>query len=128
MDALWELLTYAGIFLLCSPGMVYLYRRDRRVRELSKAENPAILEALSMKAIRADPERWLPELRGKVTTVCTMSAPRFGEDAVQPYYHSFLIDSNGEAHDLEAGLELTPIDRNAQWLAEQLGVPCEATA
>lgn len=128
MDVLSELLIYGIALLLCSPGIVYLYRRDRRVRELGRAENPAIEEALSMKAIRRDPERWLPKLRGKVTTVCTMSAPLVSDGGVQSNFHSFLIDVHGEAHDLEASSDFERIDSDARWLAEELDVPCEATA
>lgn len=126
-------LIFALVWLaVTAPLIVAVYRRDRRIREIARPQNPAIAGAPTMAAILGDQETWLALLRGKVRAVYSVSAPQFGggryADDVRPCYRSFLVDVHGEAHDLEASESFARIDENARWLAEALGVRYDASA
>lgn len=116
----------SGAALAAYVGAVFkkVYGQKRAIERAAAPVNPAI-EPVSMKQIREDPEAWLPKLRGKVSSVHVVSAPRHtaGDDGgtVHPHFVSFLIDENGEAHDLDERDVDWPLEEDAQWLAAQLG-------
>ncbi|MEZ4379924.1 MAG: hypothetical protein R3A79_01150 [Nannocystaceae bacterium] len=106
----------------------YMTAREKRMLTVEKL-NPAFTIP-PMATIRADPERWLAEMRGKVTVICLGIAPEGaaeGGGAGLRGYASFLIDCNGEAHDLERG-RWEDVDVNARWLADALDVRYEINA
>jgi hypothetical protein len=87
-----------------------------------KPAEPLIADEVDMRMILLDPDRWLRQLRGKVRSVHTLSP----SSSWPPRYASFLLDARGEGHWLEEGRLRAVVEGNAQWLAENLGVPYES--
>ncbi|MEM9463544.1 MAG: hypothetical protein AAGF11_55905 [Myxococcota bacterium] len=101
-------------------------RERRMLQSAVEPQNPSI-PPVSMARIRKDPQRWLTELRGKVTSISVISSPIFtaGGEAgnnVIPHFTCFLIDSNGEIHDLAESRDERLLEDDGEWLAGELGL------
>ena len=113
-ETLETVIAFAAVIIYVVAGTIFSMRRSTRYKRLYDAEvkeNPALRDALDIKAIQAAPEEWKSRLDGKVVAVNAVMGG------------SFITDSNGETHDLESGHDADDIATNARWLADLLGVP-----
>lgn len=108
------------------------YRADRKMKAVVASGTPAFPWKLHMADILAAPELWRERLRGKVRSIHAVSAPTFEEpdghfkiNHDRSNYASFLVDIEGEPHDLESSSRWEPIETHAAWLAQLLEVPFE---
>jgi hypothetical protein len=130
-----DALALALYFAVPASAVVYAAaiqaQRQRRMSSVLGARKPAFAGALSIAALRADPEAQRARLRGKIASVHAGSIAVFSDGPesagiVGTVYTSFVVDTHGEAHDLEQSHDGERVGENARWVADLLGVPFTA--
>jgi hypothetical protein len=118
-------LLYAGVFVA---GLKRERELDAIMHEAGIPENPAISPP-SLASMRECSGFWIPHLRGKVRSVFLVNAPvfmrggaGFGAFGFTPRYVFFIVDVNGEAHELGRTRDEGEFEEDARWLARGLEV------
>lgn len=101
-------------------------RRKRKLDEVLEEEEPAFEMDFGIEELRSDPEQ-LEEIRDDVEEICIMRIPSAtgggkGGAAMRAKYAGFAIDANGRTHEFSRSKEWDEVERDADWLAERLGV------
>lgn len=101
-------------------------RRKRKLDEVLEEEEPAFEMDFGIEELRSDPEQ-LEDIRDDVEEICIMRIPSAtgggkGGAAMRAKYAGFVIDANGRTHEFSRSAEWDEVERDAEWLAERLGV------
>ncbi len=125
-DGLGELVVIVPVMLAMVPVELRRRRLAKLGEQLCAPERPAITDMPSMHHLM-EPGGSLTPLMGRVRMIRTYSLPLFVENGgVIPRYHSVLIDTHDQLHDLEDHRSFARVEQRAQSLAKRLGVPFES--
>ncbi len=93
---------------------------------VTRDRTPAFEDPLSMVRLRSNPGPIAARLSDLIRSVVVVEVQVGGQKPhAVPHtrYTSFVIDANGETHDLETGLNADEIAANAAWAAQLFSVP-----
>lgn len=129
-EVLWQLLsTLLYLALIVIPGGIVVWQMKRWSDTAEDWRDPAFEVDVSIDELRDDPEL-VDEIRGKVQFVGLQRLPsssggRYGGASMQVRYAAFLVDANGETHDVVKSSDWAAVEADAEWLADELDVRLE---
>lgn len=110
--------------LMAAVGLYWARRRGNALRALEASAPPPALDAFpTLDQLLDQPARWREQLADRVQLVNAMSTPIATEGVAIDVYTAYVLDRNGQSHDLVESGDEQLVVAAAAWTAHVLGVP-----
>jgi hypothetical protein len=113
--------------LALGAGALAYWRFEMWSDQAESFRDPAFEVEIDVATLREDGQL-LDEVRGQIQAVGlhrlpSSSAGRYGGASMSVTYAAFVIDTNGETHDVAESADWAEVERDAEWLADEFDVP-----